>query len=238
MLWYKAWLETRLRFLLSLVGITALCAWRQVYRGLEAVIPTTPVRYYYGLIHSAGGTLCVLWVAAVTLLAMGGLLRERGTGASSLTLSLPVSRAHLVRVRIAMVCLQALALMIIPWSAMILMIGPGGKPQLLAQAWFHLVLLAGGGSVFVAVPILVSSLVEGEYTAPVISFGIALAMSLGLGPGLDAWNPAILLTGNEYFDRRAGMLLGPIPWAHVAVSVVVAAVLIGASVQAIRRRDF
>ena len=27
MLWYKAWLETRSRFLVSLIGMVALCSW-------------------------------------------------------------------------------------------------------------------------------------------------------------------------------------------------------------------
>jgi ABC-type transport system involved in multi-copper enzyme maturation permease subunit len=238
MLWYKAWLETRLRFVLSLAGILVLCAWKQVYRSLDVVIPTTPVRYYYGLAHSANGTLCVLWVAAVTLLAMGGLMRERANGASLLTLALPVSRVRLVWVRIAMLCMEAAALMFAPWIAVILIIGVGAKPQLLAQAWFHIVLLAGGGSVFVAIPILASSVFEGEYTAPAVSFGIALAMSLGLSPVFDAWNPSVLITGSRYFDRATGMLIEPLPWTQVAISALFAAALIGIAVKAVQRRDF
>jgi hypothetical protein len=42
----------------------------------------------------------------------------------------------------------------------------------MGQAAFHVVLLAGGGIVLYAIALLTSSLVEGEYTAPMVSFGI------------------------------------------------------------------
>jgi ABC-type transport system involved in multi-copper enzyme maturation permease subunit len=45
-------------------------------------------------------------------------------------------------------------------------------------------LLVGGGLFFFAVALLVSSLIEGEYTAPVVSFGIVLAIAVGSSIGI------------------------------------------------------
>lgn len=238
MLWYKAWVETRVRFLLSLTGITLVAAFQDVYRALRYVMPTTPVRYFYNLLHFADDTMCVLWIAAVTLLAMGGLLREKAVGASTFTLTLPVSRRRLAGVRICVVFAEGVVMFLAPWIAILALIGTGGKPLLLSQAWFHIVLMASGGSLYVALPLLVSSVVEGEYTAPVVSFGGLMALVFAFVPSLKAYDPLVFMMGNGFFDRDAGMLRGAIPWGHAAVTVAIAGVLVGIGVKAIERREF
>ena len=87
--------------------------------------------------------------------------------------------------------------------------------------------------------LLVSSLVEGEYTAPVVSFGAMLTMTVVLGDGvLRTFSPFGFITGIAYFDRRSGLLTGVIPWMHVAVSVAVAALLVWISVKVVQWREF
>ena len=126
MLWYKTWLETRSRFLISLFNIVALCSFT-VYHGNEGAMPYTKIEYYYVVLHGGHSMLCMLWVLAVTLLAMGGLLREKAVGTAPFTLALPVSRMRLVAVRILMVLAQAMALVIVPWIAMFLIGTLNGK---------------------------------------------------------------------------------------------------------------
>ncbi len=86
MLWYKAWLETRSRFLIALVGAVALCS-RLVVVFLNKGAPNQLSQ----VLHATHETLAAVWLLAVTLIMMGGLLRERAVGSSSFTLSLPVS---------------------------------------------------------------------------------------------------------------------------------------------------
>ena len=51
MLWYKAWLETRSRFLISLAGIAAVCClW--VFLQDRHTPPYIPIRYYYFVLYS------------------------------------------------------------------------------------------------------------------------------------------------------------------------------------------
>src|ERR1700691_4276383 len=101
MLWYKAWLETRSRFLISLIGVVFLCSLMVFHWDRNALSYVKADYYYYGL--SAGhSTLVTMWIVAVSLLLMGGLMRERAIGSSAFTLALPVSRIHLMVVRIGM----------------------------------------------------------------------------------------------------------------------------------------
>jgi len=238
MLWYKAWLETRTRFLISLVGIIVLCS-LLIYHGDRDALPNTGPSYYYFVLRSGHAALCTMWILAVTLLTMGGLLREKAIGAASFTLALPAGRTRLMSVRICMGFLQAFALAVLPWAAMFAVAVSTGKARSIGQAGFHIALLAGGGMLFFGIALLVSSLVEGEYTAPVVSFGVTLAMSFLLGdPPLRAYSPFAFINGVEYWDRHSGLLVGAVPWAHIAASIGVTCVLIAISVKAIQRREF
>jgi ABC-2 type transport system permease protein len=218
MLWYKAWLETRVRFLMCLVAITTLCA---------ANVSAMDLRI-------AGAQLVLWWLLGVNLLVMGGLLREKAVGAAAFSLALPVSRMRLTVVRMAVGVAQAMALIVIPWSAAIAMGALVGKTLSISQALFHLALLAGGGVLLFAIVFLVSSVVEGEYTAPMVSCGVLVIIALQFGEdaGLRAYNPVAFMLGSRIDD------MGPVPWMRIAVYVLLAACLIVASVKAIQTREF
>jgi ABC-type transport system involved in multi-copper enzyme maturation permease subunit len=238
-LWYKAWLETRSRFLISLFGIAALCSYNVFHEDRLLPLDYPRLAYYYRVLHGGHLILAPMWVLAVTLLMMGGLVREKAIGVSSFTLALPVSRTRLMSVRISVGLIQAMALAILPWSAMFLVANLTGRAHSIAQAGFHLVLLAGGGLVFFALALLISSLVEGEYTAPMVSYGILIALAVAIGRGfLRPYSPWEFIMGEEYIDIHTFLLVGPIPWLHLAVSILLAALLTAISVKAIQRREF
>ena len=114
MLWYKAWLETRSRFLISLIGMVALCS-VFVLHGDRNVAYEVSSDYYNYVLFEGHQILVMMWTLAVTLTMMGGLLREKATGSSSFTLALPVSRRRLMVVRICTGLTQAFMLAIVPW---------------------------------------------------------------------------------------------------------------------------
>lgn len=235
MLWYKAWLETRQRFLISLLGILILCSWR-VYIGDSL---GTSVNWYYGVLRQANLWLCMLWVLAVTLLVMGGLVREKAVGASDLTLAMPVSRERVVGVRIAVGLLQAMTLAVIPWIFMFLTAGATGKADSVFYAAFHVLLLAGGGIVFFGLALLISSVVEGEYTAPAVALGLALAIVMALGDKpLNRYDPFTFMLGTEFSTPQNPLPAGPFPWLHLSANVLLAALLALISIKVIQRRDF
>lgn len=235
MLWYKAWLETRTRFLIALAGITGLCSYR-VYDLDKSAAPWTKANYYYFVLHSGQELLSVMWIVAVTLLLMGGLLREKAAGVSSFTLALPVSRMRLMSVRICLGLIQALTLIAVPWMAMFAIAVHTGLARSITQVCFYGILLAGGGAVLAGAAALVSSLVESEYLAPMLSFGFALACA-NAPKSLDFLNPLEFIGGRDYLGS-SNMLIGPVPWARLAANGCIAALLIAVSVIAVQKRDF
>jgi ABC-type transport system involved in multi-copper enzyme maturation permease subunit len=239
MLWYKAWLETRPRYIISLVGIVFLCSYLVYSKERPGGAPMPGGDYTFVLLE-AHMALATLWVLAVTLLMMGGLVREHAAGSSSFTLALPASRQRLMAARIAVGLLQAITLAVIPWCSMSLVASIVGKTFSIPQILFHVLVLLAGGSFFFAIALLVSSTVEGEYTAPVVSFGVVFAILIELGNGkLQRFSPLVFMFGRfEYRDKHTHLLHGPIPWVEMAVWVSLAFLLMWTAIKVIQRRDF
>jgi ABC-2 type transport system permease protein len=238
-LWYKAWLETRARFLVSLAFLVTIVAF--FVHHAEGIMPPAPKGNTYELMFYAHFYLAGLWVLCVVLLGMGGLLREKAAGVSSFTLALPVSRARLAGVRIATGVMESITLAVVPWATILIVSWLGGRPFFVTQACLYAVLLVSGGMVYFAVSTLVSSLVEGEYTAPAIAYGAILLIGIVCGsvsklrPFLDLWR---FVTGDNYYDKSTHLLAGPTPWPGIVASLGVAALLLLVSVRAIQRREF
>jgi ABC-2 type transport system permease protein len=117
-LWYKAWLETRSRFLTSLTTLTLFSG--ILVHHAQALIRPEWKSDFNRLLFVNQQFLVIMWVLSVVLLGMGGIVREKAIGTSSLTLALPVSRARLLGVRVGMGVLQAIVLGVMPWVAVFL----------------------------------------------------------------------------------------------------------------------
>jgi hypothetical protein len=238
MLWYKAWLETRSRFLVMFIGVTVLFSVLVWHREIGAE-SWSGIGYYNDVLHSSQGMLALIWVPVICMLMMGGLLRENASGAASFTLTLPVSRNRLMGVRIGMGVLQALALGVFPSCCMYAVAHFTGKAYSPSQLAFHLLLLISGGSVFFGIAVLISSLIEGEYTAPAVALGIAIVMLMGLGEQeLKPFNPAEFMMGSAYLDRHSNLLVGGFPWSIACIWLALSVALLVAATKFIARRDF
>ena len=101
MLWYKAWRESRGRFLIAASLITAMCLvytlfHAQLYPGIAK--GHSAVGNYTQYIHwtiFGGATRGVLQLSCL-LLGLGGLQRDRKQNTLGYTLSLPVTRFRLL----------------------------------------------------------------------------------------------------------------------------------------------
>jgi ABC-2 type transport system permease protein len=114
-----------------------------------------------------------------------------------------------------------------------------GKAHSVSQAAYYLVLLLGGGLVFFAMAVLISSLISGEYTAPVVSFGAVIVTAVSLSSAaLRPYDPWAFMTGSEYLNRQTNVLSFPIPWLQAAVYVFLAGLLLALSVRVIQQREF
>lgn len=231
MLWYKAWLETRARFLISLAAISAIC-WLRVFNLIHG---SPHADYSAYVMHSAHELLTVAWLMATILLAMGGLLQERLAGVSSFTLNMPATRTRMAGIRAALCFLESVALIVVPWAIMFATATLTGRPVSFLLVVFYAVRLAAGGAVFAGTALLVASLVEGTYAAPMVSFGILIGCA-SAPSSLHSVNPAAFIGGAP--DMLPGNVFsGTIPWAGAAVYLGVAAFLVLASVKVIERRD-
>jgi ABC-2 type transport system permease protein len=235
-LWYKAWLETRSRFLTCLAVLTVFCA-LFIHHAQGFLRPEWKADFYR-LLYIAQEYVVIVWILSVVLLGMGGLVREKAVGTSSLTLSLPVSRAHLLGVRIAVGILEAVSLGIVPWVTIFLVSYAGGMPVLFRQVAFYALLLVAGGMVYFAMAVLVSSLVEGEYTAPAVAFGLVFLAAILFDAWLRRLNLWRLVTGDFYVDRKTYLLSGHFPWLGTLASLLVAGLMLLASVGVIQKREF
>ncbi len=236
MLWYKAWLETRSRFLTCLSTLTIFCA---VFVGhAQGLMRPEWKTDFNRLLFVTQQFVVIMWILAVVLLGMGGIVREKAIGTSSLTLSLPVSRARLLAIRVGMGALEAIVLAVVPWTTIFLVSSLSRMPILITQVGFYVLLLIGGGLAYFSMAVLVSSLVEGEYTAPAVAFGLVLLTAIVFDAWLRPFNLWRLVTGDFYIDRHTYLLSWPFPWRGTLASVSAAALMLLTSVRVIERREF
>jgi ABC-2 type transport system permease protein len=236
LLWYKAWLETRARFLASLATLT-LFSGVFVHHAQALVRPEWKTDFYR-LLFVNQQFLVIMWVLSVVLLGMGGIVREKAVGTSSLTLALPVSRAHLLGVRVGMGVLQASALGVVPWVAVFFLSSLAKRPILINQVFSYVLLLVGGGLVYFAMAVLVSSLVAGEYTAPALAFGVVLLGAIVFDSWLRQFNVWRLVTGDFSIDRSTYLLSAHLPWTGILASLSVAVLMLAVSIIVVQEREF
>jgi hypothetical protein len=235
MLWYKAWLETRWRFVFMLGSVLLVWLAPQWLPSLGFRLPPgVPASRLWMAIH-LGSVL--LYIVAANFLAGSGVNSQTTYAATSgfhgsmlFTLSLPVSRRRLLLVRAGLGALQTGVLVAI----------------MAVYTLFH---LPGGASTFQAL----------EYIARAIICTIAVyALSVLLACVLDemwqfyaacsCWIAFYLLQSRFAFVSWISPLRGmslfsypvtaPMPWAPVAASLALAGVFLCASVLVLQRKEY
>jgi len=245
MLWYKAWRESRTRFALSGLSIAVLCAglaffYSDAARGITDR-PLTYSEYIWRIVYK--GYLRELFVVLALLLGVGGLLRERDYGSAGFTLALPVSRAQILAWKAAAGIIEVAALSFVPAMLVPLCSEFAGTSYPWAQALeFGLLWLVGGTFVFM-IGFLASTVLGGEYSAPVAAL-IALLLYSGAAeaPFPERYLPNVhdfmSGTGMPYFRSADFVLSGPLPWTQIAVMLLMSLALFEASSRILHRRDF
>jgi len=235
-LWYKAWLETRSRFLISLATLTLFSA--IFVEHAQGLLRPEWKSDFNRLLFVNQQFLVIMWILSVVLLGMGGIVREKATGISSLTLALPVSRQRLVGVRVGVGVLEATILGVVPWIAVFFVSFFARKPISITQVASYVLLLLGGGIIYFALAVLVSSLVSGEYSAPALAFGIVLLAAMLFDAWLRQFNVWRLVTGDLSINRSTYLLSEHLPWLGILCSMSAASLMVVASIIVVQRRQF
>lgn len=261
MLWYKAWLETRFRFLVAAALVTGCSAffvlgnpfilgtWREwqelhPHEVEQTWIVRATIDYPYFIWHFIFRVLLQqLWALCAVLIGLGGLSRESAQGAAGFTLSLPVSRRRIVGVRAAVGGLEIAALGLIPAVSIPALSILIGKPYPVGQALSHALLMVLGGVVFFGLGVMLSTLIESEHTPALVGVAFVALFYFFLTPYTDegAYEPTWLrmidasrvMAGQPY-------LTSPLtyPLWGVCMSLLAALCLFYLSLRITERRDY
>jgi ABC-2 type transport system permease protein len=180
MLLYKAWLESRTRFGLSVIAMTGLIAlfvfMNRDVRADVADLNATYSQYLWSAIYK--GYVRDIFVVVVLLLGMGGIVRERAYGTSGFTLTLPVGRWRLSMTRASVGLAESAILAFLPAILLPLLSPLVNETYPWSQALRFAVLWVLGGSFVFAIGFLASVLFTGEYSAPIAAVALLFAYSM------------------------------------------------------------
>jgi hypothetical protein len=255
MLWHKAWLETRWRFLigLALLAISALgivLTYPQVVR-LLALAPQVDLggelgrrvaesvalsSTYRGYIWSQFlmESMPRNWTVFAALLGSGGLLVQSAGKGGLFTLSLPASRNRLLLVRAATSLAELFVLAMVPCLLLPLLSPAVGQTYGIGDALIHGLALFIGGSVFFSLAFYCSTLFTELWIPCVVSLCAAVVMaycSVAIPPVGELIPYQVMGAAGHFFGQG-------LPWTGLLVSAALsAALLYGASIN-LARRDF
>lgn len=238
MTWYKAWLESRWRFLicLALVGtiVAADICQARINMPRMGIQPDEFGKYVWKIYFTR---FQLLWILSVLVLSMGGLLREQSSGTADFSLSLPVSRRRWMAVRGAMALLQASVLALVPAIVIPLAARTVGYTYSPWEAvkFSTLVLLTG---VFIlALGMLYSTCFQGEYTGAALGIATVFAITVIVNP-LAGRYPLLGMTNGEHYLDHAWHLANGWPLAAISTKLLLAAALWEAANRVLERRGF
>lgn len=253
MLWYKAWLETRWRFIVGLILLTCFGVLVVLVYPLAAnmrlEMPDLPaslgeqVREAFALMSTYDGyvwsqwfgkNLLQFWTLFAVLLGAGGLATEASRGTALWTLSLPVTRRRLLGVRAGLGALELLALALVP-SLLVVALSPlVGQSYSAADALAYSLMTFAGGMFFYGLALLLST-VFGDQLKPILA-GMAVSVAMGLLPlfskRLAAYSVYNVMSGQSFYAE------GVPPWAGLFACVALAAAMFYVSLRVLERRDF
>ncbi len=251
MLYYKAWQESRARFLLGAVTLAVFCVaiilLHEQIRGSQGIVPNMRAHSYsahiYNLIYGTAKGMILLLL--LPFLGLGGLLREKASGTAGFTLALPVSRFRLVEAHVAVGLLELAVLALLP-----ALIVPAISPLVhqsypVSQALHFSALWFVCGAEIFATAFLFSVVLSGEYTAPVACYIVFFVQDFVFGS-----QPLVRFTyrlklmwiagefGTMHWDAQRGQLLsGPLPWLSLSLIGLLSLGLLAFAARITQRQD-
>ena len=254
MLWRKAWLETRWRFVTGLVVLSVLTTGNVFqYLAVERLLPglqfeasrnATP---FEGFIREAiemqrdfrgfvffttfRQNLTQLGIVFAVLLGCGGLLAEAKKGSVLFTLALPVTRRRLMNVRIVTGLAQCLGIAMVP-PLLIPLFAPAINQQFsVVDALAHGLCLFAVGAIFYSLASFLSTLFADIWRPLLVAIVVACVAAVAqvAAPEFGLFR---IMSGETYFRT------GALPWMGLVTSAVLASALLYAAAEAMERKDF
>ena len=189
MLWYKVWWKSRLRFIVGAMSLATACVLIVAYERSELAQTQGSVTYLqYVWVWTYRGGVKNLFLLLTPLLGLGGLLKEKVHGTVTFTLGLPVTRLQLAWSRAAMGFLQMAALALLPAMFIPTLSLLAHQSYPFSQAIRFSLLWTICGTVLIAMPFLLSSLLEGEVSSLVVPYvGLFSYIYVSRSPALESY---------------------------------------------------
>jgi hypothetical protein len=254
MLWYKAWLETRWRFLIGLAILTCSAAGTVlVYPRVLELRPLAPVdargelgariREAMELARSYRGYVWSQWFRqnlpqAMTLFAAllgtGGLLAQASGGGALFTLSLPASRNRILGIRAATGLTELFALALVPSLAVTILSPAIAQRYGIGDAVVHALCQFVVGAVFFSLAFLLSTMFGDVWRPLLVACAVAVALAIAgtFVPELSRYSLFGVMSGETYFRG------GGLPWLGLLVSAGLSAAMLYAAARKIEHTDF
>jgi len=254
MLWHKAWLETRWRFITALLILTVM-AGAKVYEYVvtlrmmplaESVVSgdNTPLgaaireavavqREFRGFIwyNAFRDNLTQMGVLFAVLLGCGGLLSEAKKGSALFTLSLPITRRELLKVRTVTGVTQCLAITMIPPLVLPILAPAIGQQFSVIDALAHGLCLFFVAALFFSLASFLSTMFADIWRPLLIAVFLACiaAVVQFVAPEFGLFR---VMSGETYFRT------GTLPWMGLLTTAVLASALLYSAAETLERRDF
>jgi len=257
MLWHKAWLETRWRFISALLILMVLTGGNVYdYLATQRLLPRLNVttaapaddllgvgqvlrdavetqKTFRGFIwyQAFRQNLTQMGVFFAILLGCGGLLSESSKGSALFTLALPVTRKQIVGTRAAAGLAQLAGITLVPPLVISILAPTIGEHYSIVDALAHGLCLFFAATVFFSLASFLSTLFADFWRPLLIAVGIACAaVVIALAaPQLSIFRG---MSGESYFRT------GSLPWTGFLTSAVLAAALLYSAAETLERRDF
>jgi hypothetical protein len=254
MLWYKAWLDTRWRFLIGLALLVCTAVANALTYPLARTIIAEAARnigtngllandldWSYQLAGTFRGyiwaqfvheNLYYLWTLFAVLLAADGPLSQRS--GAIFTLSLPVSRRRLCAVRAGLDLGELALLSLLPLLAISLAAPLVGYSYALTDALMYGTHMWAGGMFFYCLTLLLAAFFEDRWRPILITLAVVVGVGVDMEftPLLAKLGPARVMTGHSYFFSATPAWMGIFIW------LAAAALLFLLALRSIEHRDF
>jgi ABC-2 type transport system permease protein len=176
MLAYKAWCESRVRFLVSAAALAWFCSLFVIFRpGVRDASEMAYVEFITEKIYEGG--IRQLFVVFVFVLGTGGLLQERARGSAGFTLSLPVTRTRLLAMRAGVGLAEVVALALMP-ALVLVIVSPTVHETCPSSVLALSAQWAAKGAALFALAFLFSAVLAGPYAALTASMALVFAYVL------------------------------------------------------------
>ena len=254
MLWQKAWLETRWRFITALLILTVMSG-AKVYEYVvtlrmmplaESILSgnTSPLgaalreavevqREFRGFIwyNTFRDNLTTMGVLFAVLLGCGGLLAEAKKGSVFFTLALPVTRKQLLSARFGTGLAQCFAIAMVPPLVIPVLAPAVGQQFSVIDALAHGLCLFFGGALFFSLASFLSTIFSDIWRPLLIAVFIACVAAIAqfAAPQVGLFS---LMSGESYFRT------GALPWMGFLTTAVLASALLYSAAETLERRDF